>query len=191
MAAWNSLVDTCDDEDIQEKLKPAIEALEVNKRREKDKTHYEFDGKVANGKYALLSTVVQKVISYGITPQQCSQDYSKALSEFTNKDSKSAYDTIESLLRNNNVVMTCPSHEELFDPKKIIRTDLVFSENDYQKWWKPQGKKKEVYNKEGNIRILNQWGYDTIDYFIYAFYVNREKWKLQNKEIKVIKQISV
>jgi hypothetical protein len=188
MAALNTLVDTSNDVDIEEKLKPAIDALEVNKRREKDKTHYEFDGQAANGKYALLKIVIPQIIK-NRDVSAFSKEFKESL-ESLKQDTVSAYNTISSFLKKNNVDMTCPSPEELYDPKKICKTPIAFDESAYQTWWSGQGKKKELYNKEGNIRIMNQWGYDTIDYFVYAFYSNRKKWGLEDKEIKVIKQLS-
>lgn len=195
MAALNSLVETSDDVDIQEKLAPAIDALAVNKRREKDKTHYVFNGKQANGKYALVSIVIAEVMKNGITPEECSNDVKKSFASFVNKTNPSIYEELKKKLGKYNTEMTCPSQEELYDSQKYSSSwndrYIVYNEADYKKWWEPQGKKKEIYKQEGEYRIFNQWGYDTIDYFIYAFYDNREKWQLGNKEIMVIKQISL
>ena len=195
MAALSSLVETSDDVDIQEKLVPAIDALTVNKRREKDKTHYVFDGKHANGKYALVSIVIAEVMKKGITPKTFSDDVKKSFASFDNKSNSSTYESLKKKLEEHNTEMTCPSQEELYNPQKFSSTwkerQIIYNEAYYENWWKPQGKKKEVYNKEGEYRIFNQWGYDTIDFFIYAFYDNREKWQLGNKDILVIKQISL
>lgn len=171
MAALTSLVETTEDVDIQEKLRPAIAALEVNKRREKDKTHYEFDGKSANGKFALLRTVIPCLIKQGVKPCEISSDYRNTLKVFMNKSQSCVYKTIKNTLEQNNTEMTCPSEEELYDAQKIVNSQapLVLDNNDYQNWWQQKGKQKEIYKEEDGIRILSQWGYDTIDYFIYVF----------------------
>ena len=195
MAALNSLIETSDDVDIQEKLAPAIDALAVNKRREKDKTHYVFDGKQANGKYALVNIVIAEVMKNGITPEKCSKDIIDSFMSLGNNSHSYIYNLLYSRLNENNTEMTCPSQEELYSSQKFSSSwknrHIVYNEADYKKWWEPQGKKKEIYNKEGEYLIFNQWGYDTIDFFIYAFYENRKKWKLEDKSIQVIKQINL
>lgn len=195
MAALNSLVETSDDVDIQEKLAPAIDALAVNKRREKDKTHYVFDGKQANGKYALVSIVIAEAMNNDITPEDCSKNFIDSFKSFGGKSNSCIYNTLQEKLKKNNTEMTCPSPEELYNVQKFSSgwkdRQMVYDESAYENWWKTQGKKKEIYKKEGKYRIFNQWGYDTIDFFIYAFYDNREKWNLGDKDIQVIKQISL
>ena len=186
-AVLDTLVKTSDDQDIQEKLKPALEAITTNKRRKKDKTHYEFNGKPANGKYALIRAVILKVFkSKKITQKDFSESYKSAFGDLKNKSKKEIYNKIKKFLKENKTEMTCPSYEELVEPNKIIDSpyQIVYNEKDYNDWWKKQDKTKEVYKKESDdLYIFNQWGYDSIDYFIYAFYKNQERWGMKENII--------
>lgn len=190
MAALQTLVETSDDADIREKLNPAINALAVGQRRNKDKTHYTFNGEEANGKYALLKIVIPAIVNNGISPDEISKDYCKTIQDLQTKSKTEVFDELKKIL--DEARMTCPSAEELFDAKKLKTDHLVLSEKEYKEWWRSQGKAKEIYGKvDGGgeaIRIFNLWSYDTIDYFVYAFYKNRDKWKMDDKDIVVYKQ---
>ena len=73
---------------------------------------------------------------------------------------------------------------------------LVYSEDKYQEWRKTLNNSKEVHGKpvriaEKEYRIYNQWGYDSIDYFVYTFYKNRSIWDLDNLNITVVRDDGV
>lgn len=186
-AVLNTLVNTTDDQDVKEKLKPALEAITVNKRRKKDKTHYEFAKKSANGKYALIYAVISEVLNRKkITLIDFSSNYKEAFNELKGKSKEEVYKMMENCLNNHDTEMTCPSYEELVEPNKIIDSpyQIVYNEKDYNDWWKKQDKTKEVYKKESDdLYIFNQWGYDSIDYFIYAYYKNQERWGMKENII--------
>ena len=108
------------------------------------------------------------------------------LNRTSSSDNESIYKMMENCLNNHDTEMTCPSYEELVEPNKIIDSpyQIVYNEKDYNDWWKKQDKTKEVYKKESDdLYIFNQWGYDSIDYFIYAYYKNQERWGMKENII--------
>lgn len=162
-------------------------------KREKDKTHYRFNGEQYNGKFALIKAVISQLLQ-SKQPNVVTDAFKKALEEL-NKivNIKKRYDFIKSSLEANHTIMTCPSPAELYKTVPLIDLQIVYSESEYKEWWNRQknkngeNKKKEIYSHVENFYIMNQWGYDSIDYFIYAYYKIRDNFGLSNMEIEVIK----
>ena len=198
MAVLNSLVQETDDQSVKDALEPALNALATNARREKDKTHYLVNGKKTEGKgqkSALVSTVVCFLLKKSISPKSISDAYQLAIEYLTNiKEPEKIFYEIKSMLGKYNVEMTCPTPRELWPVQRIHNSlvrgkqQLVFPVEEYNKWWNGQKKKKEVYgNEQSGVRICNQWGYDSIDYFIYTVYKNIDSWGVKDLSITVIK----
>lgn len=198
MAVLNSLLQETDDQSVKEALEPAVSALATNSRREKDKTHYLVNGKRTEGKgqkSALVSTVVCFLLKKGILPENISDAYKSVITYLKGiSDPESIFEEIKSKLEEYDVEMTCPTPGELWPVSRIYNTfvkgtqKLVFTNEEYTEWWNGQNKKKEVYGSElSGVRISNQWGYDSIDYFIYTVYMNIDKWKVEDLCITVIK----
>lgn len=202
MAVLNSLLNETDDQNVIDALEPAVSALATNARREKDKTHYLVNGEETKGKgekSALVSSVVCFLLGKGIKPEEVSRAYASAI-EYLNKfDTVEVFKQIQKKLEGKDVNMTCPAPDELWPVKRIYNSfvkgtqKLVFTAAEYSDWWPNQGKKKEIYahvqNYEQNIDVYisNQWGYDSIDYFLYSVYCNIEVWGVTDLKIEVIK----
>lgn len=188
----NIMNDDSQDADLKESAQHFYDVLS---KREKDKTHYRFDGKPYNGKFALIKAVVSQLLKQNDgKSSEISSAFKHVLLEFEKeKNINLRYDKLKKLLDGNGIIMTCPAPKELY--KKVPLTDLqlVYSEDKYKEWWdkqknkKGENKKKEIYSHVDNFYIMNQWGYDSIDYFIYAYYKIRDNFGLSNMEIEVIK----
>lgn len=179
--------DDLQDDEVREKAKEFFNAVSI--RREKDKTHYRFNGEAANGKFALVRLIILSAIRNGASLNAISGGFTKVMNSLCGgRSKKEVFDEIRTFLISQNIYTTCPAEDELYDPKNVLKmTPLVYSIKDYSEWWGKQGKTKEIYTKfeDGDVYIMNQWGYASIDYFIYAFYKKRKEWKLNDCDIEV------
>ena len=202
LAVLDTLAQKSKDPDVQADLATTINSLYADERREreKDKTHYLINGKEIKrkGKNALVSTLIPYILEKGVSPDEISQSYTSEIEKLTNyNDTYKVYNEIKHSLDSHGVNMTCPTPEELWPVYKAFNMikngkHLVYSEEKYQEWWRSLKNTKEVYGKpirvgEKEYRIYNQWGYDSIDYFVYTFYINRNKWGLEDLNITVVR----
>lgn len=188
-AALRTLREKTENEDLQNKIDHFLTVWEVNNRRSRDKTHYVFMNIPANGKNQLLYTVIPKILQIsGISTQSLSDTYNNTINELKDIKDKDIYNNLKNILEEK---MTCPSSKELGKPKNL---KLVLNKEEYNELIDTKKKKtmEKIYTPIKGIYIYNQWTYDTIDYFVYTFYINRKAWGMSDKkyDIMVIKQIS-
>lgn len=203
LAVLDTLSQTSDDPDVKDNLATTINSYYAYERREKDKTHYRVDGKEIKRKSDLVKTIIIRVLNNGITFEEVSKEYSNTLNHLTklyesNKDSTRVFEEIKNTLKEK---MTCPTPEELWPVYKALNMikngkQLVYSNQKYQEWWSGLNLSKEVYGSpvrigEGEYRIYNQWGYDSIDYFIYMVFANLDNWGLSNLRFEVLRNDDV
>lgn len=204
LAVLDTLAQKSKDPDVQENLATTINSLYANERRERDKTHYLINGKEikGKGKSALVSALIQCILKKGISPEDISESYKRAIESLNNlNNSIKVFNEIKNTLDSDNVKMTCPTPEEMWPVYKALNMinngkQLVYSEDKYQEWRKTLNNSKEVHGKpvkiaEKEYRIYNQWGYDSIDYFVYTFYKNRSIWNLDDLNITVLRDEGV
>ena len=186
LAVMNNIAnDDNQDSDVRDKAEDFFNV--VNVHREKDKTHYCFDGDLANGKFALVRMVVKKAIEKGINPEKISKEYKDTLEPLKKKSLNAVYKELKATIEKEGLTMTCLNEKDLFDPNKIGTSDLVYNADNYQKWRNSQKTKKEIHKRVNDIYIMNQWSFSTIDYFIYVFLKRKDEWNLGDSSIKVIK----
>lgn len=184
------------DDKESEEIQTAIDLLSVYSNREKDKTHYLFDNKEITGKYALVEAIVTKILSSNkVGISDLSAAFENTIKELAKKEPEKCFETIKSKLGDR---MTCPSAEELWKATRFKSAQeqgkkLVYSLDDYSKWKNTEknNKKKPIHKKvminDKETYIYNQWGYDSIDYFVYMYVLKKEEWDM-GEEVTVIKE---
>ena len=157
-----------EDDDIDSTIRDkAKQFYEVASKREKDKTHYRFNGIQANGKFALIREVIKYLVNEkNLSANDISERYKTCIKEL--QKTKEVFDTIHNELEKHKIHMTCTIETDLWPIKKLITEDpcqLVYDSATYRKL---ERKGKELHNLvDDTLYIYNQWSYRSIDYFIY------------------------